>query len=375
MGVTVPAQALSQLAAELETEVDGAPAADLTVAPRTLEEAARLLDLASAESLAVLVWGGGTHQGLGGRVRPDMVLATSRLDRVVDWQPDDLTVVVEAGVGVAALEERLAGKGQTAVLPERPGAATVGGVVAAGVSGWRRLRYGPTRNGVLEATIVTGDGRIVRGGGRVVKNVSGYDLPRLATGSLGSLGFIGQVALKLWPTGAAAATVRVDSAEVGLASSYRPLAVLEIDNIARVYLAGSAAEVEAQAETLGGDAVVGLDWPPPLTAPLVVWLRVPPSRTREAIERVPDGWSYQAAHGVGELRLGSAAVDLGACRELRTWAEGLGGSLVVAAAPDEVYDRFDPWGALPPGLGVARRLVARFDPVRVLNPGRPAGGL
>ncbi|NIR39303.1 MAG: FAD-binding protein, partial [Gemmatimonadetes bacterium] len=93
--------------------------------------------------------------------------------RVVDWQPDDLTVVVEAGVTVGTLESMLAERGQTALLPEWGPEATVGGVVAAGISGYRRARLGPTRDRVLEVTIVTGDGRVVRGGGRVVKNVSG----------------------------------------------------------------------------------------------------------------------------------------------------------------------------------------------------------
>ena len=158
-----------------------------------------MLTAASTDRTAVLLWGGGTHQGIGGRVSPGVVLATSRLDRIVSWEPEDLTVVVEAGVRIGDLDDLLAEKGQSAVLPETMPDATVGGVVAGGISGYRRARYGPTRDRVLEVTLVTGDGRIVTGGGQVVKNVSGYDLPRLATASFGGLGLVGRVCLKLWP--------------------------------------------------------------------------------------------------------------------------------------------------------------------------------
>ena len=209
-----------RLAAHLSEPIEGAPEDAVTVAPSTLEDTANILAIASRYSLPVLVWGGGTHQGMGGRVDPAVVLSTARLDSIVDWQPEDLTVVVEAGVRVADLEDRLAGRNQTAVLPEASGRATVGGVVAAGVSGFRRLRYGPTRDRMLEVDLVTGDGRVVRGGGRVVKNVTGYDLPRLATGSFGSLGLIGRVCLKLWPLPEARRTVTL--AERRQEYGYRP---------------------------------------------------------------------------------------------------------------------------------------------------------
>ena len=109
---------------------------------------------------------------------------------IEEWDPDDLTVTVGAGTKVADLEATLSERSQTAVLPEVPGASTVGGVISAGVSALRRARLLGTRERMLEVRLVTGDGRIVRGGGRVVKNVSGYDLPRLVVGAFGSLGVI-----------------------------------------------------------------------------------------------------------------------------------------------------------------------------------------
>ena len=155
----------------------GMPGAAFVVAPPSVEQAATVLAAASRGGLVVRPWGSGSHQGFGYPVDPDIILSTGNLQAVVDWQHEDLTVVVEAGMRVAALEDLLAERGQTAVLPESPGDATVGGVLAAGLSGWRRLRYGPTRDRALEVVVATGDGRVVRGGAQVVKSVTGW-LPR-----------------------------------------------------------------------------------------------------------------------------------------------------------------------------------------------------
>ena len=112
--------------------VDGAPDVEHYVAPHSVEQTAEIMRAATDHQQKVLFWGGGSHQGHGYAVDPDIVLSTHRLSRMVHWEPDDLTVVVEAGVRVADLEAMLAEKGQTAVLPESPGPATVGGTIAAG---------------------------------------------------------------------------------------------------------------------------------------------------------------------------------------------------------------------------------------------------
>src|SRR5690606_3875103 len=148
--------------------------------------------------------------------------------------------------------------------------------IAAGVSSLRRGRLYGTRERVLEVTMVTGDGRLVRSGGRVVKNVTGYDIHRLVVGAFGSLGVIVSVCLKLLPTPPGAATVEIDDLEqAGVIA--RPLSSLEVDGSIRVYIQGTEAEVAAQAERLGGRAIPGLDWP---TDPEGTWqwsLRVPPA--------------------------------------------------------------------------------------------------
>ncbi len=355
--------------------IQGAPRAEYTVAPTEAEEVASILSLASVHRLRVLLWGGGAHQGYGYRVDPDVVLSTQRLQGVVAWEPDDLTVVVAAGTRVDELEHVLAERGQSAVLLEDSGPATVGGVVASGSSGWRRGRYGPVRDRLLEVSLVTGDGRQVRAGGRVVKNVTGFDLCRLSAGSFGRLGVIVEVCLKLWPQGRAAATVRVDSAEEALSRAHRPLAVIEEDGVAYCFLQGTEGEVDSQAALLGGEFRPGLEWPPRLSAPITWSMRVPPASTRAAVERTPSGWRYQAQFGVGEISLGSEEPGLDEAASLRQWAESLGGALVLSNAPAALYDEVDPWGTPPPGADIQRRLVERFDPERVLNPGRLPGRL
>jgi glycolate oxidase FAD binding subunit len=223
---------------------------------------------------------------------------------------------------------------------------------------------------MLEVTLVTGDGRIVRGGGRVVKNVSGFDLPRLAVGSFGSLGVITSVCLKLWPVPKAAVTIEVEDLSAADAVK-RPLAVLEDNTTKRVYLWGTPQEVEASSQRIGGSVAEGLDWPSDPTGEFQWSLRVPPAATEVAISTIPSGWTYLAVHGAGEIR--AASGDRAGADELREHAERLGGALVVVAAPDG--DEFDPWGLSPPGLEIQSRLIAEFDPARVINPGRLPGGL
>lgn len=348
--------------------------AAFTVAPDSLAAAAEVLSAATDAGLTVGFWGGGSHQSIGESVAADIAITSRRLDRVLDWQPEDLTVVVQPGVTVADLEATLAERRQTAVLPERPGVATVGGVVACGLSGYRRLRYGPTRDRVLEVELATGYGSVVRGGGRVVKNVTGYDVPRLATGSLGTLGFIGSVCLKLWPRETAAATV------IGVGPEwrevFRPLALLETDGVMTVYLSGTPEQVDAQAAALGGVAEQGLFWPAPLEAAVRLSLRVPPVHVAAAVAEVApwEDTSYRAAHRVGEIEIGTT-LEPDRLARLRSWAEAHRGALVVMDATDQLPPGFDAWGTPPQSLEIQRRLKAAFDPAGVCNPGRLPGGL
>ncbi len=353
----------------------GMPDTAIVVAPPSIDAAASLLAAASAAGSTVRFWGGGTHQGFGYATAPDLILSTERLTRVVDWQADDLTIVVEAGLPVAELETLLETRNQSAVLPELPGVATVGGVIAAGISGYRRLRYGPTRDRMLESVLVTGDGRVTTAGGRVVKNVTGFDIPRLVTGSFGSLGLIAQVCLKLWPMPTMAATIEVDDAVAAAATAYRPLAVLETSDRAAVFVAGTDEEIVAQERDLDGVRTAGLEWPTTPSGDWAATVRVPPASVADLVARVRGiGLSFVAAHGVGEVDVAASDAEATSFGELRAWAEERGGALVVSDRPTGT-DLFDPWGTPPASLDLQRQVKAAFDPAGVANPGILPGRL
>jgi glycolate oxidase FAD binding subunit len=356
----------------LRTEVKGAPPDVLSVAPTTAGEVATVLRYATANKTPVQIWGGGTRQGYGTPRPPGIVMSMSKMDTVEAWDPDDLTVVVGAGASVASLEERLGERSQTAVLPERPGQSTVGGVISAGVSSLRRGRLLGTRERVLEVTLVTGDGRVVRAGGRVVKNVTGYDLPRLVVGAFGSLGVVTSACLKLWPLPPESATVEID--DLSSASEVaRPLATIQTNSHISLYLWGTKSEVDALVARLGGRASPGLHWPEDPEGPFKWSVRVPPALTVEALNRLPGHWRYVAIHGTGEVRAASDVFE--GAPSVRDWAEAHGGHLVVVGSPEGSLADFDPWGPPPPGADLQRRLIAQFDPARIINPGRLPAGL
>ncbi|NND85148.1 MAG: FAD-binding oxidoreductase [Acidimicrobiia bacterium] len=335
-----------------------------TIAPSSVEELAEVLAACAAERCPVTPLGGGTDMGIGWAPVDGLTVSMARLDTVVDHQPDDLTVVVEGGVTLAALEAVLSPRRQMAVLPNGPGRATVGGSLAAGRSGYARGRFGPSRDHVLEVTLVTGDGRIVTAGGRVVKNVQGFDLMRLAVGSLGAVGVIARVCLKLWPIPLVLATVRVEDPTIARAA-FRPWAVLETESATTVHLAGMPEDVAAQADALGGRVEDGLGWPDLADAPELHEVRIPPALVAEVVTRLPEGVRFIAQHGVGVVEV---ATDQPLLRE---WAEAHGGFVVRTRGADDG----DPWGRAPASLPLQRRVVARFDPDRIINRGRLPGRL
>jgi glycolate oxidase FAD binding subunit len=347
-----------------------APGASAHHTPGTVAEMSELYRELDANGTTTIVVGGGTHLGIGNPVLAEASVSTERLGAVIDHQPEDLTLTVEGGMTVGAIDALLDPHRQTAALPETQPDATIGGVVAAGISGFRRNRFGPTRDRVLEVTVVTGDGRIVTGGARVVKNVSGYDLPRLATGSFGALGVIVSVCLKLWPEPEARATVRLDDV-TDAEHVHRPVAVLETEEGAWAYLQGPADEV-ASAATIGTIQSGEFTWPT-FDAPGTAEMRVPPALVSEAVGRldVP----FIAQHGVGVVAVGSEDPDV--LLPARSWCESVGGALVVTSrsGPADAAPLIDPWGTAPPALSLQRRLIAGFDPHRIVNRGRLPGGI
>ncbi|MFL5441847.1 MAG: FAD-binding oxidoreductase, partial [Myxococcales bacterium] len=173
--------------------------------PRTIEEAAAMLPRAGRVQFV----GGGTELDLGAPVGPvDSVLRTSNLNRIVEYHSSDMVIIAEAGVTIAKLQETARAEGQMLALdPPLPDRATVGGVVATGNFGPRRARYGAVRDLIIGVTIVRADGAISKGGGKVVKNVAGFDLPKIACGSLGTLGLVASATFRLHPVPEASATM------------------------------------------------------------------------------------------------------------------------------------------------------------------------
>jgi len=400
-------------------------------APGTEEEVSRLLGLAAAERLAVIPVGGRTKLGWGNPPRgADLVIDLRRLDRVVEYEPDDLTVTLEAGVRLGALARVLEGHGQFVPLdPPLAPRATVGGIIATDASGPWRHRYGTVRDLLLGLTTVAADGTVTKGGGRVVKNVSGYDMPKLHVGALGSLGIVTAATLRVHPRpGAEGAWVfGMASAEVLLEAALRlldsPLVLdrlelvngptlsrLEVDCPHPVGLAvgiGSVPEaVRAQGETVravcreAGGALLGL----PAARAAAFWAGVsdatlpgPPEgsltlrvgllgtdlargfRLLEAAARERGlALAVTATLGVGTLRarlVGEGLADERLVTRLREAVAGLGGVLVVEHAPSALKPRLDVWGDVGPAFPLVRRLKAEFDPLGLLNPGRFVGGL
>jgi glycolate oxidase FAD binding subunit len=357
-------------------------------APASTEEAASLLKGAAGRTVAIR--GAGTKADWGGTTRePDLVLDTRALTGVVEHAAGDLIVVVRAGTPMAELRERLAAEGQQLALDEQFDAATVGGTVAANVSGPRRMLYGTARDLVIGMTVVLADGTIAHSGGKVVKNVAGYDLGKLFTGAYGTLGLITQLAFRLHPLARSQAFVSSRVADVGRAlgeirqTQVVPTAV-EVDSATgevAVLIEGTPAGVAARAAVLA--EILGSGGRP------AWWGRYPwePGGTgikaTAALSRIPEllatGVPMRGSAGTGVLYAGlspEASPDEVAATldRLRSAARRAGGHAVVLTAPPAVRERVDLWGPVA-GLDLMRRVKQQFDPGGVFAAGRFAGGI
>lgn len=338
--------------------------------PATTDEAVAIVSTAAAEGRRLWFAGSGTIA----QPSSTSVVSSARMAKIIDWQPDDLTAVAEAGVRVGDLEATLAERSQTSLLPIADPDRTIGGLIAEGASSPARLKYGPTRDRVLEVTMVTGYSQVVRGGGRLVKNVTGYDLPRLVTGAHGSLGWISSVCLKLWPLPSVVSVVAIDDPSVALATLYRPVSVLESDTGSFAIVEGTAADVSAQIALVDGREVP--DAPLMRQHQVRASVRVPPRFLSEAVSWVSDAGAsqYIAEHGVGVVEAGWSDLTRADFMAVRVRAEELGGAAVLRRA-GSTLDGIDRWGAPPPSIEIQRRLKTLFDPSGVCNSGILPGGV
>jgi glycolate oxidase FAD binding subunit len=397
--------------------------------PGSLDEVGRVLSLASAQGLAVAPRGSGSALDLGAPpARLDLVVDLSRLSAILEYVPADMVATVQAGVTLDLLARELGRHGQMLALdPYGGGSRTVGGVLATNASGPRRFRYGTGRDLLLGARFVQADGTATWGGSKVVKSVTGYDIPKLLTGSLGTLGVIVEATLRLHPVQPASGSwlFSLASREAAAAlvaaildSSLEPerLAWLNAAALERVgsergeaavavSVATVAEAVASQGALLGsmasrlGARVSALDegfWTrmggalaTSIVLKLASEIRRLPFWAGE-VERVLTRHGLTASL-VGEAGNGilRAAVEVSGLADTGadTWAREIvsplretlaaeGGSLVVERAPLGLKRAVDVWGPIPEvALAVMRRLKSEFDPRGVLNPGRFVGGL
>jgi glycolate oxidase FAD binding subunit len=283
---------------------------------------------------------------------------------IVAYDAADLTVAVGAGTTVAALAAALDAEHQECALDPRDATATVGGTIAAGLSGPRRARVGPLRDQVLEVRFATADGRLVRGGGPTVKNVTGYDLPRLLVGSLGTIGVLTRVILRCRPKPALVWWgVSADPPGAVRERCLRPATVAWDGECTRVRLEGHEGDVIAEARAAGLEASVPMAWPVGAHRGRA---SVAPARLEElgrALDQL-DGVDWVAEIGVGTVHVAAASADglVGA----RTAATRTGGWLLrEAGAPG-----LDGFGVALPNPGLLARIRAAFDPDGKLAPGR-----
>ena len=293
---------------------------------------------------------------------------------VLAYDPAELTVTAGAGTTVAEMAAVLGEAGQECPLDARSPAATLGGVLAAGLSGHRRLRYGPLRDRVLEVRFVTADGRLVKGGGPTVKNVTGFDLPRLLVGSLGTIGVLVQVTLRCQPRPASARWLTTGGDPFDARQRmFRPSCVAWDGTMTHVLLEGHPDDVVAEAAAVGLDPGAGPDgneggpsWP---DGPYRGRISVRPGRLRDlgpALGAVA-GLRWLAEVGVGTVHV--AADESAGLVVARDVAAAHGGWLLREAGGPGV----DGYGAPLPNLAILERSRIAFDPTGKLSPGRLPG--
>jgi glycolate oxidase FAD binding subunit len=375
------------------------------IQPADAAECARTLAEASRDRRAVRITGGMTKAYLGDTRECDLELGTSGIAGIVDHVPADLTVTVAAGTRIADLVSSLARFGQFLPLdPPHAGDATVGGVIAANGNGFWRSRYGGVRDLLIGTRAALTDGTVVRAGGRVVKNVAGYDLDKLFVGSLGTLGVIVEATFKVLPLPAAtdgviarfadgprafataAALVRAASRPAALVVARGERGGWRLAIAAR----GDARSVgramaDAERETLarGGELAA-------LTNELTELRELPARAVEGALVRVALPLAAQPAFA--DTRVGTFAILvadaasgihrvhlLGGDDSVGTDAEALvlaarvvGGNGRIERRTDQLRARLSSWPARPSGEAIMRRLKAAFDPAGILEPGRSA---
>jgi glycolate oxidase FAD binding subunit len=378
-----------------------------SLAPQSFDEAAGALAAAGQEGRSVRICGAGTKLGWGGEVTADIELRTTRLNEVVAHDAGDLTASLQAGVPLELAQRTFAAAGQMLAL-DPPLAAhdggsgpTIGGVVATGDSGPLRHRYGAPRDLVVGMTVALSDGTIARAGGKVIKNVAGYDLAKLFSGAFGTLGLILSVNVRLHPLHEASVTAlgsATDPAVLTAAAVALAAAPLEFEALDVAWKAGRGgllARCAGREATRRAQRAAALMAEAGLTetdttdddGPLWERQRAGQRSADQALVRVAAPTTALAAviaaadaceaTIVGRAAIGSCFVEV-APEAVGRLREGLpaGARGVLLDGPAALRTAEDPWRVEPgAGLELMRRVKARFDPTGTCNPGLFVGGI
>jgi glycolate oxidase subunit GlcD len=393
------------------THVSGSP---LTVEPETFEQVVEVMKFSASERLHVVPAGSLTWLDTGNPVsRTDLILSTRRLNRIVEHEPADLIATAQAGVKLDDFNLALGSQGQWLPIdPPNDGRATIGGVVATGVGGAQTYGYGPPRRFAIGMKIVLADGQLVKAGGRVVKNVAGYDLCKLFTGSYGTLGVIVECTFKLRPLPASTGTLLAFGPPDSLISGAQKLLDERLFPVAGellspqfareaefsdgtshlllVRFAGSTKAVEDQVRRAtkvlkkwSTDAGPVEDneataWAVLAQIPLqsrnrIIWRsRVALTNLSQLVASVDKTTMWQASVFEGRLRgfQDNDANVLELLKQNREWAGWLGGTLVIETAPKEIKNGIDSWGSFKSREQLMQRVKQQLDPHNLLSPGR-----
>jgi len=383
------------------------------VYPHSQGELAALIAGANQNKWRVLLQGSGSKINWGGLAKNiDIVVSTERINQLIEHAVGDLTVTVEAGMKFAHLQDILAKSGQTLALdPAAPESATIGGIVATADTGSLRQRYGGVRDQLLGITFIRADGQIAKAGGRVVKNVAGYDLMKLFTGAYGTLGIISQVTFRVYPIPESSGTVILTGKPEAISQAVRTLQSSEltptqadllstklvtnldlgtgIGLITRFQSVSESVQEQSKrlliiGEKLGLHGVIYAEnheadlWqrlPEQIHSPvtestITCKIGVLPTAAVEILNQIEVGLIHISS-GLGLVRLEKSEQIL----PLRNLCQANSGFLSILSAPVEVKLKFDVWGYTGNSLDVMRGIKKQFDGNYILNPGRFVGGI
>jgi glycolate dehydrogenase FAD-binding subunit len=385
---------------------------ELYVEPADEGELSRVLRYANQAELLVSPRGSGSKLQWGTPPPAvDLAISTARFNRILEYAPHDMTVIAGAGVSVAQLQSALAAHRQRLALdPLWPAQATVGGVIATNDSGALRLRYGGIRDLILGITVILADGTVATSGGKVVKNVAGYDLPKLMSGALGTLGIITRAVFRLHPVPESSSTLSFAFGEckpandfiLAIADSLAVPSGLQMRSAANgstyvdVRIDGIEAGIAAQMQAvrkLAGEAAAAVAEGDPWQAREQLWLdsaktcilklSVLPTQLASTAQFVraslgEAGWRLLLySTGLAWLRVETAESEriVALVASLRAHLAPMRGSAVLLQAPLELRRRVDVWGEAGGALPLMTRIKQQFDPRGILNRARFVGGI